>query len=73
MELFNSSNMDYVVKDLYSSRRWRERVIDSGFIPLHSGCKNLVFSLNTDGFNPYNNKASYSLWPIMLIVSMLMH
>jgi hypothetical protein len=54
------------VKNLYGSKRFKQRVIDTGFIDEQP--KNLILALTTDGFAPFK-KSAVSMWPINLIVS----
>jgi hypothetical protein len=36
---------------------------------LKQDCRNVVFGLATDGFNPFgHNSASHSTWPVVLIL-----
>ena len=53
--------------DLHQSHIWKERYEKNG--PFKGDPRGICLSLCTDGTNPYSkNKASYSMWPIMLTI-----
>ena len=60
------ANGEPVVRNLYESKAWRTRVVDSGFSRENNG-RNIVLSFSTDGFNPFTH-SNHSIWPLSLYV-----
>ena len=63
--LLQPGQVCHVMDSIYDTPGWKQHVVDSGLI--HEP-RNIALALSADGFNPWDKRKSYSLWPITACV-----